>query len=308
MADYDIAIDIDPDNFLAHYNRGLLRQQVGDDNRAIEDFNYVLRIEPGNIMALFNRAVLLDQTGNLRAAVRDYTKVIDQFPNFWVGLSKRASCYRRLGMTAKAELDEFRILKAQMNKHLGVQPRWSKAKLKEMRKKSEIDPNKYSQLVVADEQQTTHEYQSAFRGKVQNAAVAIDFLPEQPITGIDPANGQSKLQNYADAMSNAASLKPMLSTTVADVTQQIKASPDNASLYYTRGTLLAKNGDYADAIEDFTKALSLDPLMPEAYFNRGLCLFFSEKKNEAMRDLSKAGELGLYSAYSVMKKLNANKK
>ena len=49
-------------------------------------------------------------------------------------------------------------------------------------------------------------------------------------------------------------------------------------------------------------------IMPEAYFNRGLCLFFSEKKNEAMRDLSKAGELGLYSAYSVMKKLNANKK
>lgn len=28
MADYDMAIDLDPNNFLAHYNRGLLRLQA----------------------------------------------------------------------------------------------------------------------------------------------------------------------------------------------------------------------------------------------------------------------------------------
>ena len=38
MSDYDLALDIDPNNFIGHYNRGLLRAQVGDDNRAIEDF------------------------------------------------------------------------------------------------------------------------------------------------------------------------------------------------------------------------------------------------------------------------------
>ena len=35
MADYDTALDLDPNNFLGHYNRGLLRAQVGDDNRGI---------------------------------------------------------------------------------------------------------------------------------------------------------------------------------------------------------------------------------------------------------------------------------
>ncbi len=35
MSDYDLALDIDPNNFIGHYNRGLLRAQVGDDNRAI---------------------------------------------------------------------------------------------------------------------------------------------------------------------------------------------------------------------------------------------------------------------------------
>ena len=51
MSDYDLALDIDPNNFLGHYNRGLLRAQVGDDNRAIEDFDFVLKMEPDNMMA-----------------------------------------------------------------------------------------------------------------------------------------------------------------------------------------------------------------------------------------------------------------
>lgn len=268
MSDYDIALDIDPNNFLAHYNRGLLRQQVGDDNRAIEDFDYVLQMEPGNVMALFNRAILLDATGNLRGAIRDYSKVIEQFPNFWTGLSRRASCYRRLGMTGKAEKDEFRILKAQMDKHLGIQNRWSKSKLKEMRKKSDIDPNKYNSLVVEDEEQKEHEYKSEYRGKIQNRKVNIELLPEDFSSSLEPTE---------------------------------------AAEYYVTGTRYAKAGDYKDAIGAFTVAIGKDPRMQEAYFNRGLCYIFSGKRKEGLNDLSKAGELGLYSAYSVMNKFNKEK-
>lgn len=268
MSDYDIALDIDPNNFLAHYNRGLLRQQVGDDNRAIEDFDYVLQMEPGNIMALFNRAILLDATGDLQGAIRDYSKVIDEFPNFWTGLSRRANCYRRLGMTGKAEKDEFRILKAQMDKHLGIQKRWSKSKLKEMRKKSDIDLSKYSSLVVEDDNQKEHEYQSEYRGKIQNKSVKIELLPEDFSSSLEPTE---------------------------------------ATDHYVQGTRMAKVGDYKGAIEAFTQAIEKDSRMQEAYFNRGLCYVFSDKRKEGMNDLSKAGELGLYSAYSVMKKLNKEK-
>ena len=307
MSDYDIALDIDPNNFLAHYNRGLLRQEVGDDNRAIDDFNYVLKMEPGNVMALFNRAVLLDQTGELSAAIRDYTKVIDQFPNFWTGLTRRASCYRRLGMVAKAEKDEFRVLKAQMEKRIGVQPRWSKSKLQEMRKKSDIDPEKYQQLVVDDEEKE-REYQSEYRGKVQNKAVNIDFLPDQLITGFDEESGVSMLQQYADMTAGNIPERERKRHSVSDISAMIEKTPEKASLYYTRGTLLAKQEDYEAAISDFTQALVIDPRMPEAFFNRGLAYVFSGEKKKGLADLSKAGELGLYSAYSVMKKLNSDKK
>jgi tetratricopeptide (TPR) repeat protein len=38
MQAYDKAIDLDPNNFIGHYNRAQLRVKVGDDNRAILDF------------------------------------------------------------------------------------------------------------------------------------------------------------------------------------------------------------------------------------------------------------------------------
>ena len=74
MADYDLALDLEPNNVLGHYNRGLLRAQVGDDNRAIEDFNHVIEYEPDNTMAIFNRALLLMQTGDHVGAEGDRAK------------------------------------------------------------------------------------------------------------------------------------------------------------------------------------------------------------------------------------------
>lgn len=196
MSDYDTAIDLDPDNFLAHYNRGLMRMQLGDDNRAITDFDYVIKTEPGNVMAIFNRAILLERTGDLRAAIRDYTTVIKQFPNFWVGLQYRARCYRMLGMTAQAELDEFKIFKAQMDKHVGIQKRWSKKKLNEVRKRSEINPDKYNQIVVADENTVDHDYKSAYRGRVQDHSVNIEFMPMYSLSFFKYDNGVKSYQAF----------------------------------------------------------------------------------------------------------------
>jgi len=401
MADYDTALDLDPNNFLGHYNRGLLRAQVGDDNRGIEDFDFVLKLEPNNIMALFNRALLLEQTGNLRAAIRDYSKVIEEFPNFWFGLQHRASCYRRLGNTKQAELDEFRILKAQMDKHYGKQPRLSK---KQMRKRSDIDPDKYNQLVVADEQEVEHEYKSDYRGRVQNRKTEVALLPMYALTFIQPQNsvkvdtpfensvdafnqisgsrtiflscdqetvGESRMKHtfeYIDSLSTiidqaktTAKVAPLLllravayasiqnfdnaiddlsiclqidstsslaywqravcqakinefnasegtnvdlksANVLGDLSDAIALSPQNSYLYYNRGNLYALRGDYQRAIADYSQALILNQDLAEAWYNRGLSKIFAKHVEEGIEDLSKAGELGLYQAYSVIKK------
>ena len=60
--------------------------------------------------------------------------------------------------------------------------------------------------------------------------------------------------------------------------------------------------DYRAAIVDYDRALELDPNLAEAYYNRGLTHIFLGNNQQGVEDLSKAGELGLYSAYNVIKR------
>lgn len=410
MQDYDKVIQLDPENFLAHYNRGLLRVELGDDNRAVEDFNFVIRKEPGNFMAIYNRATLLHRIGDLRNAIRDYTTVINQFPNFWTGLIQRAACYRKLGMNAKAELDEFKVFKAQMEKRVGIQQRWSSAKLKNVRKRSEIDIDKYNNFVVADEQTPQNEYQSIFRGKIQNRRVEADIMPmfhpslkaynngvqqyqaydkdieqynlnnkkgltlyingigagtdtlsvqqtfatidslsllidsEQQTTQIGKLADAKRLlersvayatiQNYEEALADVETYLLQDTTSVIAYWQQsvcmahmliyqtaqgntatnetthlrmlleqlISMRPKNPYFQYNMGNFYAMQKNYATAIDYYTCAIQLDDKMAEAYYNRGVMKIKAYGKKSAVEDLSKAGELGLHSAYSLIKK------
>ena len=66
--------------------------------------------------------------------------------------------------------------------------------------------------------------------------------------------------------------------------------------------------DYRSAIADYTHAIAIDQRLAEAYFNRGLAYIHLGQRQEGISDLSKAGELGLYRAYSVIKQEKEVKK
>ena len=89
---------------------------------------------------------------------------------------------------------------------------------------------------------------------------------------------------------------------VSDLTQVITLMPDFAHAYYNRANVYVKMGDYKSAMVDYGEAIKLNPEFAEAYFNRGLTLVFQGKTIEGIADLSKAGELGLYSAYNIIKR------
>ena len=307
----------------------------------------MLKLEPDNLMALYNRALLLEQTGNPRAAIRDYSKVIEQYPNFWTGLHQRAQCYRKLGMTKQAELDEFRILKAQIDKRFGKQPRLSK---KQMRKRSDEDIEKYNQLTVADELETEHEYQSDYRGKVQNRRVAMDYMPMYVLATqrtqsvlkhyvaydrqVDSLNrmlpkeqqlyivcGETNIKDPTPWLSrdttsavsgwlsaicqwkeDAADVPLQTSHLLDNLTRAIQHGPANPYLYYNRAYAHVQCMEYEQALADYSRAIELDPNLAEAYYNRGLVRLAQKQQELAISDLSKAGELGLYTAYSIIKR------
>jgi len=56
------------------------------------------------------------------------------------------------------------------------------------------------------------------------------------------------------------------------------------------------------AIADLDKAIALEPEFAEAYYNRGLTRILMDDTASGALDLSKAGELGLVEAYSIIKR------
>ena len=81
-------------------------------------------------------------------------------------------------------------------------------------------------------------------------------------------------------------------------------APDFAQAYYNRANLYAKAGALSQARLDYNQALSLNKHFAEAYFNRGLLSYSEGKIKEGTSDLSRAGELGLYQAYGLIKRMN----
>ena len=90
-----------------------------------------------------------------------------------------------------------------------------------------------------------------------------------------------------------------------DLDKVIRLAPDFVYAYYNRGNILTAMKDYRGALADYTKAIELDPRFADAYFNRGLTNIFLGNNTQGIRDLSKAGELGIFSAYNIIKRFTA---
>ena len=91
---------------------------------------------------------------------------------------------------------------------------------------------------------------------------------------------------------------------IRDLTQAIDLEPSFAFAYYNRGTFYAMSNDMHAALVDFDKAIELDETLAEAWYNRGLVLVLLNRMDDAFRDLSRAGELGIYSAYNIIKRFS----
>ncbi len=92
------------------------------------------------------------------------------------------------------------------------------------------------------------------------------------------------------------------SEAIQDLKDAVELVPNIPYLYYNLGNLYNLSSEHIASIENYTKAIELYPYMADAYFNRGLVLIYLKDKEKACIDLSRAGELGIQDAYSVIKK------
>ena len=84
--------------------------------------------------------------------------------------------------------------------------------------------------------------------------------------------------------------------------------PDAPFLHYNIGCVQVQLADYLAAQKSFSRAIELDPRFPSAYYGRGVAYILAGQIDEGLSDLSQAGELGLYTAYNLIKKYSKEKK
>ena len=113
--------------------------------------------------------------------------------------------------------------------------------------------------------------------------ISIDSDPANKLT-----NPHTRTYNYDEA--------------IADLDKTLRLFPNFAEAYYNRGTLLALSGKLPEAFEDFSRAIELNPLFAEAFYNRGMTQIYMKDTRKGCLDLSKAGELGIASAYEILKR------
>jgi tetratricopeptide (TPR) repeat protein len=163
-----------------------------------------------------------------------------------------------------------------------------------MRKRSDEDIEKYNQLAVADEQEMEHEYQSEYRGRVQNRRVGMDYLPMYALTTehyqsdvknnmaydrqVEQLNAQLPAGRQLQISCNQASLSEAGTqryfSRIDSLSREIglkKKESDILPLVLQRAVAYSVIQNYEGAIDDLTTYIMSDSLSAVAYWQRAVC-------------------------------------
>jgi tetratricopeptide (TPR) repeat protein len=102
IAEFNKAIEINPDYTDAYYNRGLSNAKKGNLDQAISDYSKAIEINPNDADTYFNRGLAYHKKNQFDQAISDYTKSIQINPHVGDTHYNRALDYYLKGIYDKA--------------------------------------------------------------------------------------------------------------------------------------------------------------------------------------------------------------
>jgi tetratricopeptide (TPR) repeat protein len=148
-------------------------------------------------------------------------------------------------------------------------------------------------------------------------SAAIELNPANPFLYLNRSATQAEMIDFIASIDNSynpisvdSDTRPHLRSVstrtysyddaIEDLNKAAKLYPEFAHVYYNRATLHALSGQYPEAFEDYSRAIELSPALADAWFNRGLVQIYMKDTRKGLLDLSKAGELGIREAYTIL--------
>jgi tetratricopeptide (TPR) repeat protein len=248
-------------------NRGIVRDDLGDKQGAIDDYNQAIKINPNLAEAYSNRGAVRDDLGDKQGAIDDYNQAIKINPNYALAYNNRGNARYQLGDKPRA-IDDFNqaikfnpnLAQAYYNRgivryDLGDKP----GAIDDFNQAIKINPN----LALA----------------YNNRGIVRDELGDKP-GAIDDYTQAIKINpNLALAYNNRGIVRDELGDkpgAIDDYTQAIKINPNYANAYYNRGIVYYQLGDKQKAREDLQRAAQLFMAQGNTAFYEGIMAFLKE--------------------------------
>jgi len=110
IKDFNRVIELKPDYAKAYLNRGNVYSQLGRDDSALSDFAKALALNPRYTEAYYNRGLLYSRKGLYDEAISDYTKAISLYSKYLAAYYNRGIDYAKKGLYEQAVSDLNRVI------------------------------------------------------------------------------------------------------------------------------------------------------------------------------------------------------
>ncbi len=111
ITEFDLAIEANPKDALAYYDRGVAYERIEKLDQAVADYTSALALNPKEVRAINNRAVVHIRRKKPQEAIADFTQAIKLAPHDAVCLRNRGLAYHELGKIDEAIADFTQAIK-----------------------------------------------------------------------------------------------------------------------------------------------------------------------------------------------------
>ena len=292
------------------FNSGFAYLNKKEYDKAISDFTKAIEIDPNYTFAYTNRGLAYASLKDPTKAISDFTKAIEIDPNFAEVYYCRGNAYFDQGNFSQAISDFTKVIEIKPNlatiedvyTNRGIsysnQSNLPQA-ISDLTKAIEIKPNNalaYYNRGLA--YYNKKEYDKALQDvrKAQELGCAVDpkLLDELKKTSkskYSTTESMEKIATEAYRKGCEYSKNGNYDQAISEYTKAIKINPNYESAYGNRGGSYANRGDLPNAISDYTKAIELNPNDVMNYYNRGTVYKDKGDLAQAVSDFTKAIEI-----------------
>lgn len=262
--------------------RGFVRQTLGKDSLAIEDYNIGLQYNPQDKYFLFYKAVAETELKRYAAADSTFTTLLRIFPRFEDGYTARGRLRMLEGDTVAALADATHAI--ELTSTL-VQPYLVRADIEVRQKNWEGALHDMDEAIRLKPHETNYYLNRAF----------IRYNLDDYFGAMSDYNYTIELEPYnSAALFNRALLRyevKDLNRAAADFEAVLKIDPKNFHAEYNLGLVNLERGKYREALRNFDVIKKRYPRFHPAYYASAEALRLSGDMRGAVQNFHKADEL-----------------